>query len=148
MNTLVALVGVLGGLFGVGGGGYMLLTLRQSRRKIEAEAEKISAGADRAVADTVKILIGGAADLVEPLKRQLREVNTELELNNRQIRDANVEMSRLRREFGELDSFVHRVLSYIHTPDMEMGRLRILVPLRRSYGGLAAGGNGNGEEPM
>lgn len=137
MNTLTVL-STVGGLFGAGGGGYMLLTLRATRRKVEAEAEKISAGADQAIADTVKVLIGGAADLVEPLKRQLRETNAELHEHQVEFaavrREHRVEMAELNRGFRQLDAFMHKVLSYIHTPDMEMDRLRILVPLTHGYG--------------
>jgi len=115
-------------LLGGGGGLYALLTLGATRRKILAEATSIKAGADETVADAAKVLIGGAADLVEPLKRELREVRVELAAVRR-------EADMLERKAGHLDRTLTRLAAMIHDPYMSMDRLRAMVP-------EGSGGNG------
>jgi len=103
---LAALLGLIGTVLGGGGGLYALLTVRAARRRIVAQADETVAGAAR-------VLIGGAADLVEPLKRELGEVRADL----RQVR----------RDADALDRQLRRLIAMIHDPYMTIDRLRVMV---------------------
>jgi predicted ATP-grasp superfamily ATP-dependent carboligase len=113
--TWVAIVvpGVLAALGG-GGGLYAFLTIGSTKRKVNAETIQIKATADETIADTVKVLIGGAADLVEPLKRELAE--------------ARLDIARLRQETNAIELRFRRLIMMIHQPAMTMPRLREMVP--------------------
>lgn len=102
---------VLGG----GGGLYAFLTIGSTKRKVNAETVHIKATADETIADTVKVLIGGAADLVEPLKRELAE--------------ARADIGRLRQETAAIEIRFRRLIVMIHQPAMTLLRLREMVPL-------------------
>jgi predicted ATP-grasp superfamily ATP-dependent carboligase len=106
--------GVLAALGG-GGGLYAFLTIGSTKRKVNAETIQIKATADETIADTVKVLIGGAADLVEPLKRELAE--------------ARLDIARLRQETNAIELRFRRLIVMIHQPAMTLPRLREMVPL-------------------
>lgn len=115
MSALAILVAAVPAVLGGGGGIYAFLTIGSTRRKVNAETVQIKASADETIADTVKVLIGGAADLVEPLKRELAE--------------ARLDISRLRQETSVIEIRFRRLIMMIHQPAMTLPRLREMVPL-------------------
>ena len=116
MSQLLPLLGgIVSAAVGGGGGVYAFLTVGSTKRKVNAEAIHIKATADETLADTVKVLIGSAADLVEPLKRELGE--------------ARLDLGRLRGDVTVMEVRVRRIVGMIHQPNMTLPRLRQLVPL-------------------
>jgi predicted ATP-grasp superfamily ATP-dependent carboligase len=112
---LTILIPAVFAALGGGGGLYAFLTIGSTKRKVNAETVQIKATADETIADTVKVLIGGAADLVEPLKRELAE--------------ARLDIARLRQETNAIELRFRRLIVMIHQPAMTLPRLREMVPL-------------------
>jgi len=121
MNPWVTVVVALLGLLGTGGGIAALLTVRATRRKILAQASQIQADADESVAGAVKVLIGGAADLVAPLKRELAATRLDLV-------KTHTSLSLVERRAAALERQMERLAHMIHDPYMTLERLRVMVP--------------------
>lgn len=115
-GALVPIVLAIFGLLGAGGGLYSLMTVRQGRQKIAAESFHIRAQADESLASTIKVLVGSASDLVEPLKRELTEARAEVFDLRKAVQELN----------GEL-YLASRIIESIDKPDMTMARLREML---------------------
>jgi uncharacterized protein Yka (UPF0111/DUF47 family) len=120
MNWLTVVFGAAGTLGGVGGGLVALLQVRATRRRIIAESQQLTAKADETVASTVKVLLGGAADLVQPLQRQLDATEKRCDELDRKLRSA-------RSEADKLAVKLHRLVMAIHDPTVTVDRLRTMV---------------------
>lgn len=121
MTWLTALLSVFAAIGGAGG----LVSLAQigpTKRRILAQAQQTAAKADETVAGTVRTLVGGAADLVQPLQRALDAAELRADRINLQLREAWTEVDGLRRE-------VQRIRTAIHEPAMTLDRLRAMVPV-------------------
>ncbi len=117
LTALLAALGTLGSLGGLGS----LLTVRATRRRIVAESQQIKASADESIAGTVKVLLGGAADLVQPLQRQLDQAEARADRLDTRLAQA-------RRDAEELSVRLHRLVAAIRDPYITLDRLRAIVP--------------------
>lgn len=100
---------------GTGGGLYSLLTLRQQKAQLEANADEAMAGA-------VKVILGAGVDLVQPLRAELAQA----QLETTRLRQETLEM---RSMTMQLESRLLRLVSMIHDPYMTLDRLRATVPM-------------------
>jgi hypothetical protein len=133
MNPWLAVALAVLTLLGTGGGLVALLTVRVTRQQIVAKSAQIQANADETVAGAVKVLIGGASDLVEPLKRELADARVEL-------RQARAEVAQVRRGCELLEQRLARMVDMIHDPYMTLDRLRATLTV------VPEPGNGYGKE--
>lgn len=114
MNPVVlVVVAVLGAIGGVGGI-VALLTVRATRAKIMADTGST-------VATSVRVLLGGAEELVEGLKRELNEARA-------LASESRADLASVRRECYVLERRVRRLVEMIHEPDMDLDQLRAMFP--------------------
>jgi chromosome segregation ATPase len=112
----MAVITVLGG----GGGIVALVTVGATRRKLIAQSDETVAGA-------VKVLMGGATDLVEPLRKALDSAEGRADKVNSQLREARTELDGLRLQVEAMAGQLRRLQRAILAPDATLEHLRSLI---------------------
>jgi hypothetical protein len=111
-----------------GAAGFVsLLTIRATRRSINAQA-------DQSLASTVKTLGDAAADLVEPLQRRADITEKKLVAAERRCDELDRKLRSARREADELATTLRRLISVIHDPAANVDPAAALERLRAMTG--------------
>ena len=127
MNSWLPIV--LAALTAIGGaaGFVSLLTVRATRRSINAQA-------DQSLATTVKTLGDAAADLVEPLQRRADITEKKLLSAERRCDELDRKLRSARHEADELATTLRRLISAIHDPVATVDPAAALERLRAMTG--------------
>jgi hypothetical protein len=133
-TALFGLLGSAGFLAGL----VSLLTLRATRRRIVAESTQFHAKADETVASAARVFIGGAVDLVAPLRRQLGEAEKAATAATVRANLINRKLEHTEGRVTRLESKLDRLRSWIHDPYMTIEQLRARVPAPTGTNGTAA----------
>lgn len=127
MDLVTAAVSVGGALISGGGGAWVITALGRRRTAPAEITERINAAA-MAQVDQLQERVHEAEASATRAQQRTREVEQEAE-------DARQQVRAIRRECADLAERMATLARWIHDPNMDLQRLRALVPLQPGTNG-------------